>query len=214
MSTRRQIDELLVYGYLRMQTKLIKHMEIPEDIMNICLILYHIKSFFFTAGGHCNIDEDKTTVTCVRDDSFVSRPNCCYGSVIMPSISCKDIEYKYKVKIVKGDDHIAIGIDDAKCQNTDADYAGIAKTKNYAYYNKEGTLFSHATGAIVGAKYGQKFAEGDVITVCYNPYKARLLFYKNDKCQGVIDDVYADDNLSYRLCILMGYYYTTCVELL
>ena len=211
MTTRLEQDELAVYGYVRQEATQIE-MEIPEDIMNICLLWYHIKSFFFKAGNACKLDKDKTRV----EYSQSNRANCCYGSIVMPSISTKDIEYKFKLKIILGGRHIAVGLDDAECQHTDADFAGQETTKNYAYYGKKGTLFSHDTGVLLenGKVYGEAFDTGDFITMCYNPCKRTLAFYKNDVNQGVIEDVYGDDGLSYRLCLLMGYCNQTCVKFL
>ena len=113
-ATSKQLDELLVAGYLRMEAKS-GQIEISEDILNICLIWYHIELYFFKTGDRSKISDDGTIIASIgAEDKFEYQPNSCYGSVIMPSQSDKDIEYKYKVKIVKGDPvrHICIGIDD------------------------------------------------------------------------------------------------------
>ena len=132
----------------------------------------------------------------------------------MASISDIDIEYKYKIKIVEQGDCFAIGIDDAKCMNLNDDWVGNYWTRNYAYYGKEGTLFSQETGRLQGVDYGEKYGTGDVITVCYNPCKSTLAFYKNDRNQGVIHNVDQHEDLSYRLCFLMAYDESSCMQLL
>ena len=112
---RKYIDELLVYGYLREG----RHIEIniPEDIMNICLQWYHIKSYLFKAGKSCIISEDGSKVTYSEKDTLGVSSNSCYGSVSMPSISKREIEYKYKIKFLQPHRqfYLAIGIDDAQC---------------------------------------------------------------------------------------------------
>ena len=181
MATKRDYDELLVYGYLRRESKRFKPIiDIPEDIMNICVLWYHIQSYLFKAGKHCEINENGTKVTHKKKKGRYE-PNSCYGSVVMPSINNVNIEYKYKIKIVKFDsnEHICVGVDDAKCINTDADFSGNQDTKNYAYY-KSGNLFDHTTGTFSGKLYGDAFDKGDIIEMCYNPYKSTLLFILNE----------------------------------
>ena len=57
----------------------------------------------------------------------------------------------------------------------------------------------------IAQNYGESFGPGDVITVCYNPFKRTLIFYKNDVDQGEIKNIEARDDLSYRLCIYLGW---------
>ena len=51
---------------------------------------------------------------------------------------------------------------------------------------------------------GEKFGTGDIISMCYNPYHKTLPFAKNDKEQGVIEDVISGKDLEYRLCVFLG----------
>ena len=49
-----------------------------------------------------------------------------------------------------------------------------------------------------GQNYGVAYGKNDVITMTYNPYyKQLLLFAVNDEEQGIIDNVYGDENLKY-----------------
>ena len=58
--TKKQLDELLVYGYIRRKFEL----DIPEDIMDLCVLWYHIASYFLVAGKHCTFNDDYTLCTC------------------------------------------------------------------------------------------------------------------------------------------------------
>ena len=52
------------------------------------------------------------------------------------------------------------------------------------------------------------------MTMIYNPKKSVLIFQKNGKEQGVIENIHASDALSYRLCVYMGWLGNQIVELL
>ena len=210
--TRRQNEELLVHGYLREQTK-VANTDVPEDIMNICVTWYHIKSYLFKAGTYCSISDDEMKVTYKNEK--MTKSNSCYGSIIMPSISDRDIEYQYMIEItpLNANCMIAIGIDDAECVNLDSDFAGNEHTKNYAYC-EDGNLYTHETGTSWGIDYGHDMKSGDIITLCYNPCKRTLRFDKNGKNQGIIEDIHSKEGLIYRLCSYMGCYGTTTMHLL
>ena len=53
--------KLLVYGYVRSQNSNSKKLQldsldIPEDIIDLFFLWYHINSFFFKAGDYCTIN--------------------------------------------------------------------------------------------------------------------------------------------------------------
>ena len=52
---------------------------------------YHIDSFFFKAGDLCTINKDKNLVESSKDGR---RGLTCYGSIVMPSVSEQDVEYR------------------------------------------------------------------------------------------------------------------------
>ena len=149
------------------------------------------------------INDDKATKTGTYEYGY----RCVYGSIVMPSSSTKDIEYEYKIKILKSSGtgiDIGIGIDDAKCKNNDKDFVGNDNTENYAYYSVFGSIYNkRISQAGRGEKYGEKYGEGDIISMCYNPYKETLLFSKNDVDQGEINNIVASQGLEYRLCVFL-----------
>ena len=117
-----------------------------------------------------------------------------------------DLEYEYKVKILKNPDpddrNMSIGIDDAKCLHLENDFAGKRNTKNYGIYGQTGSIYSHNSGDRgAGTAYGIGYGEDDVITMKYNPYRRHLSFSVNDRDQGIIKDIYGDQNLKYRFCV-------------
>ena len=98
-----------------------------------------------------------------------------------------------------------------ECHHSNDDFAGNSVTVNYAYY-KKGSLFMN--GLSNAKAYGEGFGEGDVITMCYNPFKRILTFYKNDVNQGDIEDIESRKDLSYRLCIYLGWKGSVSLQLL
>ena len=201
--TKKQLDELLVYGYIRREFEL----DIPEDIMDLCVLWYHIASYFLVAGKHCTFNDDYTICEYNNDGSLAGdQANSCYGSVLMASMSDIDFEYKYRVKILQFGSIIGIGIDDGNCKHIDANYTldkRGGELKHYSYLSNTG-LYKWGDNNKC-TRYGVEYRENDVITMIYNPYKHTLEFKKNGQSQGLIENIYGDEELSYRLCIYMGW---------
>ena len=206
-STRRDRDELLVYGWTREY-----HNKIPDELMNEFIEWYHIPSYFMHASDAININEQGNIIKGKMEYAFWN--NSVYGSVVMPSNSKFDIEYKYRFQIVSGTNGVCIGIDDANCKNSDRDFVGSDKTYNYAYgYN--GTHYSKEIGSIgLAEPYGELFKDGDIITMYYDPSKSTLSFDHNGANQGIINNIYGDDQLKYRFCIAMTPSIDSVIELL
>lgn len=205
--TRYTKDEILVHGYIR------EHQSyFPLDLINACFIWYHPQICgIFSAGDGIKINYDENIVTHQGSDDF-----SCYGSIIMPSRSLINTDYEYKMKILNNSSSISFGIDDSKCEYIDDNFTGQPNTKNYAYHSDDGRQYNcrkvHRVGG--GLKFGEPFDTGDIIRMCFNPYDSTLEFWKNEKYQGCIADIYRNDNLSYRLCIYMGDTAGTKVQLL
>ena len=89
--------------------------------------------------------------------------------------------------------------------NTDRDILD-RKTNYYLYSEYKGKLLKkdNTYSGIFAPDYGEPWVKDDIITVCYNPFKRILTFYKNDVNQGVIENVYGEEGLSYRLCLYMN----------
>ena len=211
-TNRKQRDELLVYGYVRTVRNLKRnHCEIPKDITNICFRFYYVDAFFEKAGSKIKISEDEQIISCVGFGS-----NSAYGNVIMPSISDQHIEYEYELKVLKEAQrsiNISIGIDDAGFHNLNNDFSGQDLVENYGYYATYGSIYSKGTAGC-GQTYGEKFGTGDVIKMVYDPFKSTLRFYKNGTDQGLIENIASNKELSYRLCVCLGYGTVGSVQLL
>ena len=219
-SLRRKRTELLVSGYIREENS--NHTsDIPLDIIDLCVLWYHIESFLMKAGDYCTINDAGNSVE-YKNDNEEMRPNSCYGSMEMPSVSKSDIAYIFKLKVIKlgRGDIIGIGIDDAefKWSNDNFTLAGrYAKEDktyhSYGYISNCGSLYT-SMNSYGRTEYGDIYKTGDVITVIYNPFASTLRFDINGKKQKEIKDVYGKYGVSYRLCIYMGYSGNQIVELL
>ena len=212
-SARRHLDELTVYGYVHDQD-VIK--DFPNDIINLFLKWYHIECYFLPLKG-VELDNDRNVANKTGPNN--DGPYDCftiYGSIIMPSKSKKDIDYKYKIKILDPGNywfHIAIGIDDAKCKNQHTDFCGNNETEHCGYYGGFGSIYNKIIpSAGQGKKYGEEYGKDDVISICYNPYKQTLQFEKNGVDQGIIRDIATNKDLEYRISVLLPG--TACVQLL
>ena len=202
--SRKVRDTLLVCGFVRTVAENTS-MNIPDAIVDICFLWYHINSFLMKAGDYCMINETKDVVEYKREKPDW-KGNSCYGSIEMPSICDRDIDYEFVLKVLKLVNVIGIGIDDAQCKWTNRNFSVQPyddTTKHYAYISSSGSLYSWISRD--GEDYGVKYDTGDVIKMVYNPYKSTLYFVKNGKTQKVIENIYGEEGLSYRLCIYIGW---------
>ena len=212
--SRRELNELLVHGYTRIHGK---SMNIPTDISNTCFSFYHLKPYFLKAGACCSINETKDIAFSLSETTRY-RAQTCVCSIVMPSISEQiNIEYEYKIKILKTDigQQLCVGIMDSKHIDDylDKDFAGSQKIINYAY-NNSGSLFTTETGLGGGKCYGESFGNDTIIAMKYNPYNSTLQFIRDNKEQPMIENISKDKDLNYCLAILMGYWGDHKVQLL
>ena len=198
--SKRDMSELLVYGYVRAEIEQ-RSSDIPEDVINLFIEFYHENLFCFKVGDDCIVKEENV----VEFKSGGPCANSCYGSLVMPSISNVDITYRFEIKIIKMPGVIGVGIDDAECKCINQNYTiqstMKAATKHYCYICS-GALY--ACDQYVQS-LGSWYQERDVIAVIYNPYKRTLTFEKNGVIQPTIYNVYGDETLSYRPCVYMAY---------
>ena len=97
------MNELLVHRYVR------EHDEnIPYDIKNDfeCVLWYHDEVHFVKVNKKCEYDHDGLIAK-----AKTSNYDSIYGSVEMPSTSEINIEYEYKVKILKHPSNIKYNCD-------------------------------------------------------------------------------------------------------
>ena len=218
--TKRQRNELLVHGYIRSETQ--NHaLAIPQDILHLMFLWYHTDSFFMKAGDLCTINEAKNMVEYKNEgktkiDGSFAIINSCYGSLEMPSVSDRDIEYEFRLKISKLSDDmvIGIGIDNAECKWINKNFISPSSREivDYQYgYISKGKLYSYKER---GINYGQGYDQGDTIRMVYNPYKSILCFQTNDIKHKEIENVHSAEGFSYRLAIYMGYNGNQVIELL
>ena len=135
--------------------------------------------------------------------------NCCYGSVLMPSIVDKDksIQYKYKIKILRCDDNVDLFIglhddEDTTLEGVPCDiFCWLDRSEMYyTIHNKDIPYIFwpyHRSHAVTSKKYGT----GDVITICYDPTDSLITFRVNDGETKSITNVTKDKDTNYRLII-------------
>ena len=75
--SRKYLDELVVYGYLRRS----KECKIPEDIMKICNEWYHVGAYFECWGSGIDMNEDKNILKSMNKDW-----KSVYANVIMNKV--------------------------------------------------------------------------------------------------------------------------------
>ena len=193
---------------------------------------YHDGTYLMEYGKYLEINDKQNTLSVIKTQMGY-KGNSCYGSTLMPSTCSKNTEYQYKIKILSDplssvittrtftiDDisaKIHIGIDDAKCLNKHTCFAandavhGTEFNKFYSYC-MNGKQYDWC--ATKGIQYGNKYDEGDIITMIYNPYNKRLIFQKNGVHQGTITRIHTEKWLCYRLCIYLPNYKDIEVKLL
>jgi len=219
----------LVDGYIRINLGDNSPFKFPKDILELIMNWYHLDSYFMFIGNKCKLVGNQTTVHYIGEDITDSigennkSPNCCYHSIIMPSMNETDIEYIYTLKILKCEDVICIGIDSTNGKYINDDFTNQKDTDYYAYYSRNGTGWDKRNASSEAEKkkypyhgmtYGDgPFGKGDIIKMYYNPYAAELHFERNGKKHKAMD-VAQRMGLQYRLCVYMGECGKQSVELM
>ena len=213
MSLKKLEDELLVYGYLRQN----QHRDIPSDIIRTCHKWYHIHIFFEQTSVHAAVNEQRDTVTLLKD---VDYPVTAYANIIMPSVSKIDVEYEYEIKLSKQPNHgmggVFIGIDEADCKRLNG--IPYEHEKDLCSKDKWKIIFGTGNNRLVfggGISNGAEFCDPGVIRMIYKPFHSSLRFYKNEEELWLIKNIDSKENLCYRLCVyLFGFDNTLSVKLI
>lgn len=195
---KRQVDELLVYGYTKQE------MSVPVEIIDLCFSFYHERDYMVKAGDNCKIEQEGTIV--IKDGRGA---DSCFGSLLITSMSDRDIEYEWKIKVIRAS-LTCIGLIDASQidEYVNKDFAGRTDFANYSFFAK-GSIFSHSA-EVADNNWGDNdaFVNGDVVTMKYNPFKCMLSWTINDDEEttvSIIDKIQKEQGLEYCLAIFMGY---------
>ena len=88
----------LVFGYTRNIQASIKSYNIPLAIYHLCLAYYYYPEYFDRAKhDYFQISEDKETITCIKDSSWVHNPHTIYMKKWILSQSNKIIKWTFKI---------------------------------------------------------------------------------------------------------------------
>lgn len=195
------LSELLVHGFIKtfMGRKII-----AMDVLSLCFEFYYSKPHFIGAGSKCTIDNDEGIVS-YSYGGYRHCKNSCFVSIPMSCKSDIDYVYKYKIKIISlsNDGELCFGICDQSIikEYFDNDWCGKKKFANYAYSSLFGCLLSNK-GPV--QSYGISFDEGDLIQICYNPFKGNLWFMVNNNKQPIIEHIQNNHGLIYCLAVYLG----------
>ncbi len=97
---KHSLDELLVHGFVRLNTKHKIHTD-NMDIKKLCFLWYYVDSHLMKAGDKCELNENKVTYfgDPIANNANqligeqITHPNSCYGSIVMPSVCESDTQY-------------------------------------------------------------------------------------------------------------------------
>ena len=201
---KAQRDDLLVHGWVREEDKMLS-LNIPAEIMRLCLIWYHFELYIINGPQTMKTNEDESIIAV--DHEF--HTGSCYGSIRMPSIDNTFI-YEYTIKILSHRNGVAIGMDEAKCQWPNTWFIGNT-TKNYGFqfWNAKAVSFKDPLGTV----WGKRIKGKCLVKMKYNAYKSTLSYKFDGEDRGVaFRDVVREKGLEYRLCIYLNA--QSCLELI
>ena len=192
---QKERDELLIHGFIRNEK-----IDIPVEIINLCLLWYHMALFVFKSADIVTLNEDKTVITQEKKNTS-GEMNTSYGSIIMPSMN-NEMIYEYKIKVSPTENQVGIGIDDAECECVDTYFIGSQKTYNYGLQCWNGEKSSEKDRW--GTKYGDPCdgKKETIVIMTFNAKDSSLSFVVNGKDYGIAyDDIYKQPGLDYRLAL-------------
>ena len=193
----RERDKNLVTGYARQY-----HQNVPQEIISLIFVWYHLELFIFKTGPRSRLNEDKTIIT--LDDNPDQSYDTCYGSISMPSIN--NMKYEYEIKVLRcgSTHHVGIGIDDARCKHTNSYFIGNGATKNYGFqcWNARKSCI----GDFSGTKYGKVCIANEnnqiIVRMIYDSNESTLAFIIDGEDYGIAySDIAKEEGFEYRLAI-------------
>ena len=210
VSKLRWIDpesKLIVNGFIRESQKLLPFEESPyynltELIVQLCLIYYAINEYWDKFSSDFITENDKCIIKRVNNSHWNAT---VLGQQILPSIG--NIIYEWYFNIVKLKHGASfIGICDSKFDDVNqavrwTDYL------NYMYYGSRGRIAGNKFSERVA---GQKYKEGDIVSMRLNTKQGIIEFYKQSKedkdrvLSGKMKFAQKKE-LSYKMCCMMYY---------
>ena len=228
--SREKLDEYLVSGYIheQIEDELFEY-EIPSDIIRLCHTWYHQRSHLILSSSQ---QLTCTDTDAVDDDYNILSMNeeateSCYGTIIMPSISLINIEYKYRIKVRYHNTSIfdKINIQIGITEENDADKFKNALIQNDDPRNKclcgaymsDGTEYKVYVNEVL-----YSHGNHDIITVVYRPSEHRLWFFRNGllrrndcyKCGHKTPFILGRKDIKYRLCVYLPKEVSCSVQLI
>ena len=204
-------SKYIVFGYIqKIQQQLNNELfsVIPKLITCIILAFYFDDTDEFDqnyCGPHIKISNNNKTITHVKDND---NSNTCYGKTIIHSLS--NGIYIWKIKIIKGDGSMIIGIDNAKATHCNKNLYMGRDRGCYAFYVRKGYIFSWQT--ILKSEGYPAFNKehyGDTLIMKLhlgtNIAKLSYKWHDSEKNQEFIpfNDILREDGLSYRFAITL-----------
>eukprot|EP01084_Bolivina_argentea_P093196 167631_1 len=189
----KDIDDrttLSVYGYIR---KCELHSIIPDIIINLCVLFYHVGDYFTICYKSAVINDANDTVTHTMSGCV----STCYGALKIPSMRPSIHVWKFKITATKKDSFVSIGITESDINNVDDCNEAFCYVKdkiNYGFSNC-GWKCSKNINQIYGGKYGHN----DTITMILNSVDHTLRYEVNGSTRGLCYTVECNKNLHYKM---------------
>lgn len=199
-------DEYLVYGFVHVMEKLRSGVNIPIEIIKLCLLFFFNRECFEAASDAIEISGQNRDIITKLATSTKDVDNIAYGSNWIPSTN-KSI-YKWTVHIVDNNKHanngIIVGviadIPDSANMNRSF-YNNPSENMCPCYANWGGYLRHNGKGARnVGHSFGRA---GQIVIFELNLIKGTLDYYIDGELQGKAVDVIQNESTRYKFAISM-----------
>lgn len=168
LKDREKRNKFCVNGFTRMQCKSFE-IEIPDDIIQLIFIFYHIIIFDYQHPNHIGVKKNT-----IKNETGSCLHTIAIGDTMDPQ---QNKVYKMTIKIERKTGYIGIGIIESKDLNVTKAFINVRGS--YSYFNT-GMVYNAGMVLNIGKKIDE-YVKDDMITLILNTSKMSLLYEKIGK---------------------------------
>eukprot|EP01084_Bolivina_argentea_P204845 349878_1 len=198
---KNEKNEVLVYGYINQQTKLLFSSQsiIPSSILNLCFLFYGKLEYFEKVGGGLIVKGDRNEIIYKEKRGWY---NVAFGANWIASNTSNII--KWTVKMInnhRNNDGVIIGIVSNETNTNKQIFCDTNAAPSYFFVSD---AYIYQDGKKI-KKYGSSYgAPGSVLMMELNLKKQTLTYYVDGKCFGVAaKNVKKSPNIKYKFAITL-----------
>ena len=204
------MDQKLVKGYLKNIHLQMGDIVIPNDVINLIFLFYHIYLIAGQSWKHYNnwkykLSNNNMIVT-IRSHWTGGPGGVCYGASVIPSVDGG--VYKWEFKILKRTCSMAIGIDEARYIRTDYGSFNdkIGESISYAlWHNGRRNKWNH-DGIMKADDNSPHFSTNDVIIMILDLSSKTISYKINDGHEQIVfKNITTADDINYCMGVWIGY---------